>query len=83
MRYILWILGTPVVVLCVVMLYFVIRRHWIHTTRLRFIVAGADMDKLPSFNVMLFRWWWVWTPYGLRHLPRDERLERRFREWPM
>ena len=45
--------------------YFWIRREWVFRKRLCLVLGGLDLDTVPSFDDMLFRWWWCWDMNSL------------------
>lgn len=47
--------------------YFWVRREWVFRERLRLLLGNEDLDHMPEFNDMLFRWWWVWSMEELKH----------------
>ena len=60
-----WIAVVGVVVFTLA--YFWVRREWVFRERLRLLLGNEDLDRVPAFNDMLFRWWWIWSMEELKH----------------
>jgi hypothetical protein len=44
-------------------LYFTVRRDWVFRVRVRVLIEEhSPSGVLPSYEDMVFRYWWVWSP---------------------
>ena len=42
--------------------FFLIRNEWVYQTRITFLEDKRNTYmKLPGYDVMMYRYWWVWS----------------------